>query len=60
MTENPIWDRYTPRWVGLWDTREYSDVRHICFKFKGKIRIFSYVFIIKLTVWQEQSLIQCL
>ena len=51
MTENPIRD--TPRWVGLWDTREYSDVRHICFKFKGKIRIFSYVFIIKLTVWQE-------
>ena len=32
MTEKPIWD--TPRCVGLLDTREYSDVRHICFKFK--------------------------
>ena len=32
MTENPIRD--TPWWVGLWDTRDYSEVRHICFKIK--------------------------
>ena len=32
MIEKPIRD--TPRWAGLWDTRDYFDAHHICFKFK--------------------------
>ena len=41
MTEKPI--RETLRLVGLRDTRIYSDVRHICFKFKTTLESFCKV-----------------